>query len=109
MTPEQILSQEPLALTQEQRQFYFDNGYLLVENIISQEWLQRLLEVVVHQQVVVFSIVRHLADGIAHPAFDCRFPRAAADPHRSPAGARAWPPAAPGRSGYRHVPDNLLR
>ena len=45
MTPEKILSHEPEALTQEQRQFYFDNGYLLVESIVSQDWVERLINV----------------------------------------------------------------
>tara|TARA_B100001123_G_C15299082_1_gene1020359 strand:+ start:1417 stop:2424 length:1008 start_codon:yes stop_codon:yes gene_type:complete len=45
MTPEQILSHPPLALTREQREFYFDNGYLLVERIVPQEWIDRLTQV----------------------------------------------------------------
>lgn len=42
MTPEDILSHEPRVLSQKQREFYFENGYLLVEKIISDEWLERL-------------------------------------------------------------------
>ena len=34
MTPEQVLEIPPRVLAQEQREFYFDNGYLLVESII---------------------------------------------------------------------------
>ena len=45
MTPEKILSHKPKALTQVQRQFYFDNGYLLVERIIPQDWVERLIDV----------------------------------------------------------------
>ena len=45
MTPEKILSHKPKALTQAQRQFYFDNGYLLVERIIPQDWVERLIDV----------------------------------------------------------------
>ena len=45
MTPEKILSHKPRTLTQEQRHFYFDNGYLLVENIVPQDWVQRLIDV----------------------------------------------------------------
>ncbi len=30
------------SLTEEQRQFYFDNGYLLVENAVPEDWLKRL-------------------------------------------------------------------
>ena len=32
-------------LTQEQREFYFENGYLLAERIIPDEWVERLLQV----------------------------------------------------------------
>ncbi len=31
MTPEQVLAIEPKFLTQDQREFYFDQGYLLLE------------------------------------------------------------------------------
>lgn len=44
MTPEQILSHNPVVLTQQQRQFYFDNGYLLVERIVPQELVERLID-----------------------------------------------------------------
>lgn len=42
MTPEQILSHAPRVLTQEQRESYFDNGYILLEKAIGDEWLGRL-------------------------------------------------------------------
>ncbi|HEX6978124.1 MAG TPA: phytanoyl-CoA dioxygenase family protein [Alphaproteobacteria bacterium] len=42
MTPEQILSHPPRVLTQAQREFYFENGYILLDRIISQEWVDRL-------------------------------------------------------------------
>ncbi|MDH3691422.1 MAG: phytanoyl-CoA dioxygenase family protein [Gammaproteobacteria bacterium] len=42
MTPEEVLKRSPGVLTQSQREFYFDNGYLLLESFISKEWLQRL-------------------------------------------------------------------
>ncbi len=45
MTPEEILSHKPEVLTQAQRQFYFDNGYLLVERIVPQDWVDRLIDV----------------------------------------------------------------
>jgi ectoine hydroxylase len=45
MTPEDILSHEPRILSQQQREFYFTNGYLLLERIIPQEWIERLIEV----------------------------------------------------------------
>ena len=45
MTPEQILEHPPKILTPEQRQSYFDKGFLLVENLIGPEWIERLLAV----------------------------------------------------------------
>jgi hypothetical protein len=42
MTPEEILAQPPRVLTQAQREFYFENGYLLVEGLIGPAWLDRL-------------------------------------------------------------------
>ena len=44
MTPENVLAIAPKILSQEQRRFYFDKGYLLLENAISREWVQRLLD-----------------------------------------------------------------
>ena len=34
MTPEEVLSCPPKVLSQQQREFYFKNGYLLLERII---------------------------------------------------------------------------
>ena len=45
MTPEQILEYPPKILTPEQRQSYFDKGFLLVENLIVPEWIERLVAV----------------------------------------------------------------
>lgn len=42
MTPEQVLSHPSRVLTQSQREFYFENGYLLVEKAIPEDWLERL-------------------------------------------------------------------
>src|SRR5688500_18306107 len=42
MTPEQVLSHKPRVLTQKQREHYFAEGYLLLEKIIPDEWLERL-------------------------------------------------------------------
>ena len=50
MTPKEVLSHEPKVLTDEQRRSYFENGYLLVEDIISREWIGRLLDTT-HQMV----------------------------------------------------------
>ena len=45
MTPEQVLEVPPTVLTREQREFYFENGYLLVESIIPKDWIARAREV----------------------------------------------------------------
>jgi len=45
MTPEDILRTAPRILTQEQRESYFKNGYILAEKVIPQDWIDRLIEV----------------------------------------------------------------
>lgn len=45
MTPEQILSHPPRVLTQAQRESYFEKGYVLVENVVPDEWVERLRDV----------------------------------------------------------------
>ncbi len=42
MTPQQILAIPPRVLSQSQREFYFREGYILVEEIIGDEWLRKL-------------------------------------------------------------------
>ncbi|MBM3571217.1 MAG: phytanoyl-CoA dioxygenase family protein, partial [Alphaproteobacteria bacterium] len=42
MTPEDILRQPARVLTQTQRQFYFDQGYLLLERIVPDESIELL-------------------------------------------------------------------
>ena len=42
MTSEEVLSRPPRVLTQGQREFYFQNGYVLLENLVPETWLQRL-------------------------------------------------------------------
>lgn len=42
MEPEEVLAHPPRILTQEQREFYFDRGYLLLEQIIPRAWIDRL-------------------------------------------------------------------
>ncbi len=42
MTPEQVLALPPRVLTQAQRAFYFDEGYLLLPSILPAEWVARL-------------------------------------------------------------------
>lgn len=42
MTPERILAHRPRVLTQAQREFFFDEGYLCLPAIIEPSWLERL-------------------------------------------------------------------
>jgi len=42
MMPEQILAIAPKILTQAQREQYFSEGYLLVEDAIDEQWIRRL-------------------------------------------------------------------
>ena len=42
MATEEALANPPKVLTQDQRDFYLDNGYLLAERIVSDEWVDRL-------------------------------------------------------------------
>ena len=42
MKTEDILATEPLVLRQEQREFYFENGYLLLESFVPHDWLEQL-------------------------------------------------------------------
>ena len=45
MKTSEILNHPPLVLTNEQRHFYFDNGYLLLEKIVPEQMLERLRKV----------------------------------------------------------------
>ena len=42
MTPDDILSHPARVLTPEQRHYYFDHGYVVVEGAIGKPWLDRL-------------------------------------------------------------------
>lgn len=42
MTPDEILDIPAAFLTEDQRRFYFKNGYLLLERIVSDTWIQQL-------------------------------------------------------------------
>jgi ectoine hydroxylase-related dioxygenase (phytanoyl-CoA dioxygenase family) len=44
MKTDEILAREGAVLSREQRQFYFEHGYLLVESVIPGDWLARLRE-----------------------------------------------------------------
>ncbi len=45
MEPQQVLANPATVLSEEQRAFYFENGYLLLEKIVSDEWIERLRDV----------------------------------------------------------------
>lgn len=45
MKSERILARPPRVLSRKQREFYFENGYLLLEGFVSREWLDRIWEV----------------------------------------------------------------
>jgi ectoine hydroxylase len=45
MTPEDILAIPPQVLSQKQRESYFEDGYVLLERIVPDEWLERLRQV----------------------------------------------------------------
>ena len=47
MTPEEVLSQPPRALSDTQRESYFENGFLSVGRFIDDEWLERLRRIAV--------------------------------------------------------------
>src|SRR2546425_12793753 len=42
MKTEEILARPAKTLTREQREFYFENGYLLLPEFVSEEWRERL-------------------------------------------------------------------
>jgi hypothetical protein len=45
MTPEKVLAHAPKILDQSERENFFENGYLLKERFVGEEWLARLWEV----------------------------------------------------------------
>jgi ectoine hydroxylase len=42
MTPEQVLATPPRILTQQQREFYFEHGYILLPRAIADDWIVKL-------------------------------------------------------------------
>jgi ectoine hydroxylase len=42
MQPERVLEHAPKVLSQAQREFYFQNGYLLLDGFVGEAWMQRL-------------------------------------------------------------------
>ncbi|MBT6093931.1 MAG: phytanoyl-CoA dioxygenase family protein [Rhodospirillaceae bacterium] len=68
MTPEDVLSIKPNVLTQTQREFYFENGYLLIEKVLSDDWVARLRQATDEKidesrRVTVSDAVWDLEDG----------------------------------------------
>lgn len=58
MTPDEILSQTPRVLSQDQREFYFDQGYLLVEEFVDKFWLKKLRDAIDRQVELSRKITR---------------------------------------------------
>ena len=42
MTPESILAEPARVLTQAQREFYFEQGYVVAEDFLKTPWLTRM-------------------------------------------------------------------
>src|SRR5690606_8944398 len=42
LAPDELLSPAQNGPTRKQREFYFENGYLLLEKVISEQWVERL-------------------------------------------------------------------
>ena len=45
MTPEKILARPPKVLTHARREQYFEQGYLVLQEFVPRDWLQRLRQV----------------------------------------------------------------
>ena len=45
MSPEEILKYNPQFISRKQQEFYFDNGYLLIENAIDSQTLHKLQDI----------------------------------------------------------------
>ena len=58
MTPEQILGIPPRLLTQKQREFYFENGYLLLEKLLCDDWIVRLRQATEEMVEMSRSIIK---------------------------------------------------
>ena len=89
MTPEQILSIPPRVLTQSQREFYFTEGYILLEQIaIGNEWIAKLRaateELVERSRAVTRS--DHAVRSRAGPSRRCAAAAPGQQPDRAPSG-----------------------
>ena len=74
MTPDEIRAHRPVVLSEAQRAFYFENGYLLVESIVPMETLEVLRRVT--RGVVEASRSRQQSDAV----FDLEAGHSAASP-----------------------------
>lgn len=74
MSPEKILAQPARVLSQAQREAYFENGYIVLEGLISQDWLTRLLDTTAE------FIERSRAETVAGRDFDIAPGHTAAQP-----------------------------
>ncbi len=87
MTPDQVLSIRPKVLTEKQRESYLEDGYLLLEKVVSDEWLERLRAVTNQmvddsRQVTQSDAVWDLEDG--HSAETPRLRRLSSPNDRHP-------------------------
>ena len=107
MTPEQILSVPPRVLKQSQREFYFAEGYLLLEKAIDEAWIARLRaatdELVERgRKVTVSDTVFDLEPGHradAHGCGACRTRSSSIPPTGSTASTRRCRTSSPTWSG----------
>ncbi len=75
MNPEQILAIAPRVLTQQQREAYFNDGYILLERIIGDDWIMRLRAAT--EELVERSRTVRVSDKIfdLEPEHNARSPR----------------------------------
>ena len=78
MAPDDVLQRPPQTLSRIQQEFYFENGYLLIENAIDQQTLKRLREATTHVleescEITVSDAIWDLEPG--HSAEDPRLRR----------------------------------
>lgn len=75
MTPEQVLAIEPKVLSQEQREFYFAKGYLLLERIIPDETIAELRRVTDAKVDETRSLTKSDAVWDLEPGHSARHPK----------------------------------
>jgi ectoine hydroxylase-related dioxygenase (phytanoyl-CoA dioxygenase family) len=75
MKIDQIRQYAPQVLTREQREFYYENGYLFVEKLIPDEWLKRLRSALAEIVERSRSITTSDGDFVLDPAHTPDSPR----------------------------------